>query len=139
MKGLRQLEAAVERDARWLRQFPDPVPPPGASERLVAALASHRRGSDRAIERIRPVGAIAAALLLGVGLLWQMPAERGRTVRDDPAAALRDWSAAVDDSTSQVDRLVTHAWLPADGDAEDADAALDDAIKSLDATLELGA
>lgn len=138
MNGLRQFEAAVEREARWLRTFPDPAPSPGAADRLIVALHAARRARRRADGVMGRMGVVAATLLLGVGLLWQMSSADVPATREDPSAALRDWGAAMDDTTFHVDRLVTHAWLP-DGDSDDADEALDDAIKSLDAALDLGA
>ncbi len=134
-----ELNDAVKRDLHLLDPLPaaqpssDQVARWQQAVRLEAGRLRHQRGWFRVG---RAAAGIAAAVLLVLGLSrWDGTSVA--TGADDPAAALADWTAALDESSSRMANLLEGGWIgDSFGEGDDEASELEALFESFDASIE---
>lgn len=130
---LDRLERGVEREMRVLRALTAEQPPSECVGRVQAVVIAESR---RVARRLRLLGVLrtglgaAAALLLAFGWAATSP-QTAPWTGSDPETVLRDWSAALAESSNRLTSLLAADLVPDGSD----DSELDDLFRSYDESL----
>ncbi len=141
---LKRFENLVNREMDLLRAAEEPALDADQSERVKAAIREEaiRLGGPTGVAlmwRARQWVA-AAAIVLALGLSWQLQTSSEFGSFDDPSELLSDWGAALDLSAASAGRLVREPWLPDEWiSPSQAAGELDEFLNGFDRAFEFGA
>lgn len=147
--NLNQLENAVEQQLSLLRGWAAPRISEAALARIQLAVATEAGGARRAgawLGWSRRCGAVAAGLLLALGLTWtgagvrtDILLARGSAETGAPLAqGLDEYATALERSTAAVQSLVSYDWLLSPERGEPGEPDYDDWLRALESVERIG-